>query len=287
MPVARARWYREVARRARPRAPAAARRAQLARGQGAHRRRCCAVIRDAAGARPRHRRAVEPHPDATSTTNQRAIVESLAAKGALAPGLDVDARRRHPVDAQPPRPLAAAGRRARLDARGVRALVRRHGLRAAAAPMNPSTAVEASRARVRCMDDDARPLLALGAALVTVTLWASAFVGIRSAGRDLSPARSRCAGCSSAARSSAPSCSPGASRSRRAATCRGSRCAGSCGSGSTTSSSTRPSGASTPARRRCSSTSGRSSSPCSRASRLARASRGRWSPAARSPSRGR
>ena len=37
------------------------------------------------------------------------------------------------------------------------------------------------------MDDDARPLLALGAALVTVTLWASAFVGIRSAGRDLSP----------------------------------------------------------------------------------------------------
>jgi drug/metabolite transporter (DMT)-like permease len=37
------------------------------------------------------------------------------------------------------------------------------------------------------MDDDARPLLPLGAALVTVTLWASAFVGIRSAGRDLSP----------------------------------------------------------------------------------------------------
>jgi drug/metabolite transporter (DMT)-like permease len=30
-------------------------------------------------------------------------------------------------------------------------------------------------------------LLALGAALVTVTLWASAFVGIRDAGRDLSP----------------------------------------------------------------------------------------------------
>jgi drug/metabolite transporter (DMT)-like permease len=32
-----------------------------------------------------------------------------------------------------------------------------------------------------------KELLALGAALVTVTLWASAFVGIRSAGRDLSP----------------------------------------------------------------------------------------------------
>jgi drug/metabolite transporter (DMT)-like permease len=30
-------------------------------------------------------------------------------------------------------------------------------------------------------------LLALGAALLTVTLWASGFVGIRSAGRDLSP----------------------------------------------------------------------------------------------------
>ena len=38
-------------------------------------------------------------------------------------------------------------------------------------------------------DDRARrqALLALGAALITVTLWASAFVGIRSAGRDLSP----------------------------------------------------------------------------------------------------
>ena len=32
-----------------------------------------------------------------------------------------------------------------------------------------------------------KELLALGAALITVTLWASAFVGIRSAGRDLSP----------------------------------------------------------------------------------------------------
>jgi drug/metabolite transporter (DMT)-like permease len=30
-------------------------------------------------------------------------------------------------------------------------------------------------------------LLALGAALVTVVLWASAFVGIRSAGHELSP----------------------------------------------------------------------------------------------------
>jgi drug/metabolite transporter (DMT)-like permease len=37
------------------------------------------------------------------------------------------------------------------------------------------------------MDDEPRPLLALGAALITVALWASAFVGIRSAGRDLSP----------------------------------------------------------------------------------------------------
>jgi drug/metabolite transporter (DMT)-like permease len=32
-----------------------------------------------------------------------------------------------------------------------------------------------------------KELLALGAALITVTLWASAFVGIRSAGRDISP----------------------------------------------------------------------------------------------------
>ena len=41
-----------------------------------------------------------------------------------------DARGRHPLDAQPPRPVAAARRPARLDARAVRAVVRRHRVRA-------------------------------------------------------------------------------------------------------------------------------------------------------------
>jgi hypothetical protein len=41
--------------------------------------------------------------------------------------------------------------------------------------------------------------LALGAALLTVCLWASAFVGIRYAGRDLSPGPLALARCWSAA----------------------------------------------------------------------------------------
>ena len=42
----------------------------------------------------------------------------------------------------------------------------------------------ATTARARA---DRERLLALGAALVTVTLWASAFVGIRDAGQHFSP----------------------------------------------------------------------------------------------------
>ena len=42
--------------------------------------------------------------------NQGAIVQSLSDRGALAPGPRRRARHRHPLDAQPPRPLAAAGR---------------------------------------------------------------------------------------------------------------------------------------------------------------------------------
>ena len=49
--------------------------------------------------------------------NQGAIVSSLDAKGALRARPRRDARERHPVDAQPPRCLAAAGRPARLDGR--------------------------------------------------------------------------------------------------------------------------------------------------------------------------
>ena len=126
------------------------------------------------------------------------------------------------------------------------------------------------------------------AALVTVVLWASAFVGIRDAGAEISPgplslgrllvasvvlgvARRRAPrGAAAARRRAAPrALQPALVRRlqrdpqhRRAAT-------------------------STPARRRCSSTSGRSSSRCSPGCCCARASRGRCSRAARSRSRAR
>jgi AcrR family transcriptional regulator len=70
--------------------------------------------------------------------NQRVIVESLQARQALRPGPGRGRGQRHPLDAQPPGRVAAAGRRARLDPRAVGAMVRRHRLRAAApAPVNP------------------------------------------------------------------------------------------------------------------------------------------------------
>ena len=63
--------------------------------------------------------------------NQRTIVETLAARDALADGARRHPRDRHPVDAEPPGRLGAARGRTRLDARPVRAVVRRQ-LRAAA-----------------------------------------------------------------------------------------------------------------------------------------------------------
>ena len=56
--------------------------------------------------------------------NQREIVKSLDDKRALRSGLDINRRGRHPLDAQPPRRLAAARRPARLDARAIRTVVR-------------------------------------------------------------------------------------------------------------------------------------------------------------------
>ena len=44
---------------------------------------------------------------------------------------------------------------------------------------------------------DRERLFAIGAALITVTLWASAFVGIRDAARTSRPERSRSAACRS------------------------------------------------------------------------------------------
>ncbi len=115
------------ARRARPGAAAAPERPQLTRRQGA--RRCgdgCHPQRRAA--RAGDRGAVGPHPVA---------VPREPGRDRAPPGREGRAparprrrpRSRHPVDAQPPRRLAAARARPRLDARGLRGVVRRGGLR--------------------------------------------------------------------------------------------------------------------------------------------------------------
>ena len=64
--------------------------------------------------------------------NQRAIVEQLAKRKALSPGPRRRACRRCSLDDQQPEHVAAARRAARLDARAVRAVVRRRSLPGAA-----------------------------------------------------------------------------------------------------------------------------------------------------------
>ena len=104
---------------------------------------------------------------------------------------------------------------------------------------------------------DRERLLAIGAALITVTLWASAFVGIRDAARHFSP------GALALGRLSIAAVALGLIVLARreplplGATSASSPSSGSSGSGSTTSLSTRPSSGWTPAPPRCSSTSAR------------------------------
>ena len=84
------------------------------------------VIRDAAPVEPDTARALEPDPVRLLRQPARRSSRPCTRSTRSSAGLDVDARGRHPVDAQPPGPVAAAGRPARLDARTVRAVVRRH-----------------------------------------------------------------------------------------------------------------------------------------------------------------
>ena len=81
MPVGERHWYREVLEEPDPGAPAAADRAQLARGQGADRRRCCEVIRSAAPADP-DIAALWGRIQTDFYANQRVIVEALDARKA-------------------------------------------------------------------------------------------------------------------------------------------------------------------------------------------------------------
>ncbi len=88
------------------------------------------TIRNAASHRRRHRRPLEPDPD-------RLLRQPAHHRAGPAPeeGAPAWTRRhqgnRHPLDVEPPRHVATAGRQARVDTRAVREVVRRHRLLAA------------------------------------------------------------------------------------------------------------------------------------------------------------
>ena len=114
VPVAQQEWYREVVEE-----PDPERQLRLnARNSRVVKVRIAAlleVIRSAAPIDPDiealwKRIGTEFH------ANQRVIVESLDEKQALRPGLDVERRHGHPLDAQPSQRVAAARRRAGVDA---------------------------------------------------------------------------------------------------------------------------------------------------------------------------
>ena len=125
----RAALVRGGARGARPRTAAAPQRPQRPHGEGAHRTRPPGHPRRRAGGR-RGRRALGADPDR---------LPRQPAGDRREPGREARAGRgprrrrghRHPLDAQPPRPLVPARRPLRLDPGPVRGVVRRHLLRAA------------------------------------------------------------------------------------------------------------------------------------------------------------
>ena len=132
VPIPERQWYREVIAEPDPERQLrlGAHNARLVKERAAKLMR---VMRDAAGS-DADSAALWRRIQDDFLANQRAVVDTIEAKGALAPGLDAARARRHPLDAQPPRRLAPPGRRARLDAGAVGAVVRRHGVRPAAGP---------------------------------------------------------------------------------------------------------------------------------------------------------
>ena len=128
-PVGRRQWFRDVIDE-----PDPARRLRLnARNSRAVKLRAAnlmRVMRDAAGA-DRDIAALWQRIQDDFYDNQRAIVDATRRQRRARPRPRRCPRRRRPLDAQPPRPVAPAGRRARLDARCLRAVVRRHRVRPA------------------------------------------------------------------------------------------------------------------------------------------------------------
>ncbi len=88
------------------------------------------VIRNAAAADP-DIEALWNRIQADFYAIQRPIIEALHTKTRTPARPRHHPRSRHPLDTQPPEPMATAGRRARLDARRVGTVVRGHDLRAA------------------------------------------------------------------------------------------------------------------------------------------------------------
>ena len=132
-PGRRARLVPRDARRARPGAPAPPQRPQLARRQGARRRgrrgdphapRRSIPRSPRCGTRIESRLPREPARDRREPRRE----ERARARARRRP------RHRHPLDDQPPERVAAARRRARLDARPVRAVDRRRGVPRTARP---------------------------------------------------------------------------------------------------------------------------------------------------------
>jgi len=120
--VAERPWYREVVGELDPE--------RQVRGNAANAR----VVKQRIGGVLKILRSAAPvAPDRQRLLRQPARDRGVPARQGGAPaGLGCRWRDRHPVGAQPPRRLAAAGRRARLGSRAVGAVVRRHRLRPAA-----------------------------------------------------------------------------------------------------------------------------------------------------------
>ena len=115
LPVAQQQWYREVLDEPDPERQLRLDRPQLARGQAADRTRARDDPRRRAD-RPGHRRALEPDRNRVPRQPARDRAEPRRQARARARARR-RARRRHPLDDQPPQPLATARRRARLEAR--------------------------------------------------------------------------------------------------------------------------------------------------------------------------
>ena len=146
-PVAERDWYREVLEEPDPERQLRLN-ARNARRRQAARRRADRGDPQRGARRPRHRRRSGSGSSPTSTTTSARSSSAARAQGARAAASTSTRADGHPLDAQPPGPLAAAGRSSAAGRPSSRAVVRRHGLRAAAALRRTSARQRARNVRV-------------------------------------------------------------------------------------------------------------------------------------------